>query len=586
MSNDKLKLKSVSSILSERFFIPAYQRGYRWTESQVNNLLDDIWMFRKESENKNKETFYCLQPIVIRGRGSEWEVIDGQQRLTTIYLILYHLRDGLSIFRKNNFTIRYETRPDSEEFLKEIESQKKEKSIDHYYIFKALQTIVQWFTEKDGSVRINFLQALLNDEETGKNVKFIWYDVSDESADDKIATDIFTRLNIGKIPLTNAELIKALFLSRSPAGGDTERRALKQINIASEWDRIEQTLQQPDFWHFISNHPGRYETRIEYIFDLIKEKKEEYENHYTFYRYYEEFEDKKNDPDALDAIWLNIKRYFLTFEEWFSDRELYHLVGYLVVSGINVASLIDASKNTSKTDFKDWLRKNALNRVDIDELDSLVFDQDKKQIKNTLFLFNVISTLQNTKSNHRFPFHDYHSQKWDIEHVHSQTSKDIAGKDQADWAITLLEYFTGILITDNDDSNIEKSFKSLEKEEKPICENLLAIVKSPNSSNKLFTATYDSLKEFFKESNQFTSADNISNLVLLDAGTNRMYKNAFFPVKRRHIIQKEKQGIFIPPCTKNVFMKAYSEKMGDVMYWNNSDASDYLKEIKRVLSNE
>ena len=60
-------------------------------------------------------------------------------------------------------------------------------------------------------------------------------------------------------------------------------------------------------------------------------------------------------------------------------------------------------------------------------------------------------------------------------------------------------------------------------------------------------------------------------------------KNAFFPVKRNFIIQQEKQGIFIPLCTKNVFLKAYSKKLGEVMYWNNNDANDYLTEIENTL---
>ena len=94
---------------------------------------------------------------------------------------------------------------------------------------------------------------------------------------------------------------------------------------------------------------------------------------------------------------------------------------------------------------------------------------------------------------------------------------------------------------------------------------------------------YDELMDYFKETDQLDDLDNLSNLTLLDETTNRMYKNAFFPVKRNFIIQQEKQGIFIPLCTKNVFLKAYSKKLGEVMYWNNNDANDYLTEIENTL---
>lgn len=583
MINEKLKFRTVTSLLNDRFYIPSYQRGYRWKDTQVKNLLDDIWNFRKESEDKGKEAFYCLQPIVVSIKGDEWEVIDGQQRLTTIFLILYFLKDGLGFLGKKNFKIRYETRPDSEIFLQNINIIQQEKTIDHYHICQALIAIEKWFNSKDGNVKMNFLTTLLNDEESGKNVKFIWYDVSDENTSDKFATDIFTRLNIGKIPLTNAELIKALFLSKSGNGKDPESRALKQINMAAEWDRIEQTLQLPEFWYFISNHPKKYETRIEYIFDLIKGKKEEDEIYFTFYQFSEDFENHKNNPKAIDDIWLTIKTYFLTFEEWFSDQELYHLVGYLISTGESVTTLIEKSKGKRKSEFKKWLLIRAKSKIKYDNLDNLDFTGDKNEIRKTLLLFNILSILENPKSSLRFPFQHYYLQNWDIEHVRSQTSKDIQGKDRVNWAISQLKYFTGVQWDLVNSDKMLLAIESINEEEKSFCRKLMPIAANSKADDAIFLDVYEKLKVYFKEDEQFDAVDGISNLVLLDDGTNRMYKNAFFPVKRKHIIRKEKQGVFIPLCTRNVFLKAYSQKLGEVMYWNNNDAEDYLAEIKRLL---
>lgn len=85
--------------ISGEFFVPAYQRGYRWTVDDVTRLLDDI----EQSLNQHKDKPYTLQPIVVRRRSSgelmnpdtnqHWELIDGQQRLTTIYLIFLVMRD-------------------------------------------------------------------------------------------------------------------------------------------------------------------------------------------------------------------------------------------------------------------------------------------------------------------------------------------------------------------------------------------------------------------------------------------------------------------------------------------------------------
>src|SRR5690606_20595866 len=132
------------------------------------------------------------------------------------------------------------------------------------------------------------------------------------------------RLNIGKIQLTNAELIKALFLKRWNNVEAVDKLRIKQLQIASEWDRIENTLQDDSFWFFIYNKTDgdspKYANRIEYIFDLMTGKPEEEDDKYTFYHFYNDFEESKNNSKSktpnTDALWLNVKRYFLTFEEW------------------------------------------------------------------------------------------------------------------------------------------------------------------------------------------------------------------------------------------------------------------------------
>jgi uncharacterized protein with ParB-like and HNH nuclease domain len=99
-----IEMKSVSNLLGLKFFIPSYQRGYRWNDQQVEDLLNDINDFRPENiNNSDEKTWYCLQPLVVKKvkkadshsdetiEEEDWyEVIDGQQRLTTIYLIIHY----------------------------------------------------------------------------------------------------------------------------------------------------------------------------------------------------------------------------------------------------------------------------------------------------------------------------------------------------------------------------------------------------------------------------------------------------------------------------------------------------------------
>ena len=151
--NNNISIKTISELLKCNFHIPSYQRGYRWTEQQVTDLLNDINEFSpKEIANSDEKTWYCLQPIVVKQKDeNEWDVIDGQQRLTTIYLILYYLNQRYTEEGKVKlFELEYETREGSANYLKnELGKIEKDNSnIDYFHISIAYQTIKGWFKEK------------------------------------------------------------------------------------------------------------------------------------------------------------------------------------------------------------------------------------------------------------------------------------------------------------------------------------------------------------------------------------------------------------------------------------------------------
>ena len=128
--------------------------------------------------------------------------------------------------------------------------------------------------------------AILTDPEL-YSAHFIWYNVTDEvKKNSSLAIDIFDRLNIGKIGLTNAELIKALFMTFVDEKTTSEsHKQLTQMRLGTEWDEIEKTLQQPLFWSFVYPEEKKYSTRIEYLFDIITKKTTDDEDKYTFNKY-------------------------------------------------------------------------------------------------------------------------------------------------------------------------------------------------------------------------------------------------------------------------------------------------------------
>ena len=587
MNNNTLKLKSIFELLPEEFYIPSYQRGYRWTDTQVTALLTDIWDFR--NKNPKNEEFYCLQPVVVtkpkNNTNSPWELIDGQQRLTTIYILLSFFNKRFSEeFRNPVFSLEYQTRTDSKKYLADINEAEKNNNIDYYFIHEAYATIKEWFKGKQNLIN-DFESILLN------NTKVIWYEVNDDSTD---SIDIFTRINIGKIPLTNAELVKALFLQKD---NFEDKATLKQLQIASEWDAIEKKLQNDSFWHFIYSTKNniQYENRIEYIFDLIHEKKKENEDHFTFNKFQEEFsKNKEENKDVLniDDLWLSVKKYFLTIEEWYNERDLYHLIGFLIEYKADINELKKASDRLTKTAFKEHLKNTIKDKLYSIQLESLEYGQNPFEIRMVLLLFNIQTILSTKEADMRFPFDKYKSDNWDIEHINSQSDKTINPKDRKAWALDILEFYTGLYGYDADILNelgISQTQAQKDKIDvlgdvtKAIANKLINILDSERVNDEQFQEVYEEVVELYIE-RETGQNDNISNLALLDDVTNRSYGNAMFFIKRKRIIENDKNGIFVPICTKNVFLKYYTKHSDNNMYWNQNDAKDYLETMKEILT--
>lgn len=575
--------KAIGELLDYKFFIPSYQRGYRWSERQIEDLLEDINAFiPTQIEKTDKKTWYCLQPVVVKEcdertkiendlQGTWYEIIDGQQRLTSIFLIIHYANEmWVGKQKVPEFQINYETRESSFLFLKQqkINELKDEAdidyaNIDYYHISKAYNKIHNWVINFKNTYHKDFdnndFQSKLKSYS-----KVIWYEIEAE----KDAIEIFTRINMGKIPLTNAELIKALFLNSSNfPNSELEEIRLRQLEIASEWDRIEYSLQNEELWYFINNSDNELPTRIEHIFNIMKniEGIQNGNDQYSTFRFFSE-KFKSNTKDEIDNNWKEIKRIFQTIEEWFLDRELYHKVGFLITSGEKITDLLIDVNSRQKNDFKKLLDSKITEKVKCENLEDLEYGDWR--IKNILLLHNIHTMLSNKNETSRFPFDRFKKENWDIEHIHAIATEMPKNKQhRIDWLNNSKDYI-------NEDEALTASiseFVNLYDEK---------IKENPESFDELSNRV---LEYYSKKSNIETDINDISNLVLLDSGTNRSYKNAVFPAKRKTIINKEIEGTFIPVCTKNVFLKYYTPDPEQMTFWDEKDRTAYLEVIKNVV---
>ncbi|CAM4318757.1 DUF262 domain-containing protein [Flavobacterium terrigena] len=550
MINPEESLQSINDLIGEKFHIPNYQRGYRWGKTQVEELLNDIWDF---TQDRTKDEIYCLQPIVIKKNDDTWELIDGQQRMTTIFLILKHLKhliDG----DINNIEIVYQTRKGSEDFLSNINEKDKEVNIDFFHIFNANDYIEKWFASKANNgirnVKTIFINPFLD------NTKVIWYEVEKHAN----SIDIFTKLNIGKIPLTNAELIKALFLSNSNNSINEE----KQFEISNDWDNIEYKLSNENFWYFLNQNLNDINPRIDFLFDIINTDVS-YSSYSSFHFYNEKI---KDEGTSVVSLWNDVKTLFLTLEEWYNDREIFHLIGFLINEGENIESILKNFKSKKKKDFINYLKSKVLKlMIEIDFSEISYGKKDYSQIKRTLLLFNIITIVKNKESNIKFQFDRYKKEKWDIEHIHSTKENMPSTSDvQKDWLKSLSEYLES-----------KEDFKLLFDE----ISGFDFLEKTPEEFELLYNKV---ISIFTDEGDNEYNKNGLSNLTLLDANTNRSYKNAIFPIKRNTIIKKDLEGVFIPTCTKNVFLKYYSTNVSQMNFWGGNDRKDYFTNIVNTIT--
>lgn len=553
-----LELKTINELLDYNFYIPSYQRGYRWSSNEIIDLLNDISEFKpREVENAENKTWYCLQPIVVKKIiNNKFEVIDGQQRLTSIYLILFHLNQYLSEnYRLKLFDLEYETRKESSFFLKELENEKKinNDNIDYFHINEAYITIKDWFIKKGTVFNRNEFESNFK-----FNTKVIWYESSESDS-----ISIFTRINIGKIPLTNSELIKALFLNSSNfEDRNPEKIKLRQLEIATEWDIIEQSLQKDKFWYFL-NGKEKSINRIEFIFDIMNDEVD-YSDKYSTFRFFSKKFQNKN-KNILDNNWLEIKQRYQRFNEWYEERELYHKIGFLVcINHIKIKQLYEISIDKSKTEFREILDSLIKGSIEYIDLETLQYE-DKDDVKRILLLYNILTILKSETDNSYFPFDLFKNEKWDIEHITS-IKNNMPDKNRETWTKEAYIFI---------DTEIEGGAQLKKK-----IDNF-----TNYSQDNLFKELYEEIISHFNYKYKEEDINDISNLTLLDSETNRGYKNAVFPIKRKTIINRDKLGVFIPICTKNVFLKYFSNYPPKISFWTQDDREHYEKDIIDVLNN-
>ena len=146
--------KSIAEIFdaNSRYVIPLYQRNYAWGEDQIEALFQDIY----EAWNSNPEgNYYIGSLVVLKRRNGDYEVIDGQQRLTTLSLLTKML--GIS----TKPVLTYESRPEVERFFEEFYAGAEiSQTSQTYYLREAMAIIKKAKIDVGGAEKENGFEKL------------------------------------------------------------------------------------------------------------------------------------------------------------------------------------------------------------------------------------------------------------------------------------------------------------------------------------------------------------------------------------------------------------------------------------------
>lgn len=472
-----IDVKPVAELLNYEFVIPNYQRGYRWDEEQVTDLLNDLSSFIRKA---NQSDFYCLQPVVVvedRQKKGRYIVVDGQQRLTTMLLIIKNLM-GVDA---PCFSLKFDRREEQEKFLEDAlfanaTDESYRRNIDNFYIRKAYDTISDW--KKLNPNAAIYLPTLFMPDPIKGYAAVIWHIIPESDA-----LKAFRRLNYGKIPLTPAELVKALLLQTDCYSQEEREKeqALAQRR-SMEWDEMSHRLANPLFAAMVCRKDEEPEQGMDIVLDVVADKinrtltkpltrkaqGEKRRDNFVYHVIEEKIKEdisansQRSEPEkrseSVQGIWTEIQETFNMLADWFENREWYHLIGLLRLLThrkparefiAEVIAMTSGPEGTarSKSDFTSSLRRHigeSYIKVPkykvIDEEGNSSFPDNlqglnspelnyegkhKSSMINILTALNVMTVFNDPTGMAMFPFHLF--QKFNpssLEHIHPQNITD------------------------------------------------------------------------------------------------------------------------------------------------------------------
>jgi len=558
---------------STYYQIPPYQRGYKWASDNngaVTILINDLWSaFQKSKELDRKE--YYLQYITVkpiqRDKEKYLEVIDGQQRLTTLSIMLSvisHIlkeeniaKDKLNYaIRDNFFTENIYNQNGLQKLLQKswkelISDNDVLNTQDIFYLHSATKKISQTFDSPKYRNELEIFQQYLL-----SNIKLIVNSVESHVESETV----FRNLNSNKVPLTEAELIKGLLITK--VGRQPQRNHTKNFqeiieiraNLGRRWDELASWANRPEISSFYFNNHADSMGQLLKLTALTLEvegnplQKNTHTGDFPIFNF---FLSQEGFQEVIDRL-IEIKN---KLHSWFDNTVIYNQLGYARYhkgsSLNNLEFLVELLKYKNKDEILKTLtekRKGLIGKLDVADLS---YTDSTEELHQVLLALNVFIEGQ---KDIRFNFYNYEKQKWSLEHIFPQTSE---GKKK----ILSEENKKAILDILGDAASLEVrdllSKESRTEEEKEI---------------------------YYKALREHPALNSLGNMCLLTSSDNSSNGNMFFNEKRENILNRVRKGSFVPRHTFDVFSKMINgADLQNMKSWNKNDIEANKNHIEEAL---
>jgi hypothetical protein len=604
---------------ASQYLIAAYQRGYKWnsgegndTQGQVDKLLADLWRAYETPRQGGAISDYYLQFLTLKPvrqptGETVLEVIDGQQRLTTLSLFFAVLRYSLDTKERIAFSFiehvassagatpgklvyavrdrfldefvyqgnvhKLVTASSWDAFLKTATTAIDYDQQDIYYLYKAARKIYAFFTEEQRRAKLAAFGAFVADY--GRLIANI-------IAEEVTSEDVFSDLNSNRVPLTDIELVKGLLLTRASRTDSSSFQQVQELRSAQgrQWDEIARWLQQPGvrvlyglnkesaLWQLLRLVALRMAAPFPTVQAMVPPRSA-VGNGFPLYEFFESLLSfGVQAPSAADCF-QQLQLLSGLLHDWYDTPTIHNQLGVLQASKTyakkkEVLECITAEEQLLAGGPRAFLRQEISTFSCLeDDLATLAYDAGADKAFDLLLLLNVFPEKASNKhtsqvmDNYPFDFARFNAESWSLEHIYPQHPTWEGEQVPAEVQASLRA------IADMNDTQPQ------------ILEDGL----SPEQA---------------KELRQYVHADNqllhsLGNLALLTSGDNSSVSNAPFHEKRQRLMQRVRRGSFIAPHTFSVFSKLILPQSLSQFGWTKADIREhatYLEQQRARLAKD